>query len=176
MNNKFKDAKEAAEKEVEIIGQKRHDDFGKGNINDNNMIDEMNINSSLAKSICDFLEGRTNKIPSREFFRVVYLSSKGYAISMGYGITISKTFEIIHTSPLKDGYERIDTITPEKYYALKSKPGFKEEMYFYADREMYRNINVNRNNIFDVRRVEYLQKYLNDCRDYIESLEGEKKL
>ena len=145
--------------------------------NQNKALESMNINKSLSKYIYEFLIGKTNELPNIDFFKKVFMISKNKIISMGYGITINKDFEIVYTSPIDDSdIERIDIINLNGYMAFKENPGFKEENYTETRNEFNRMVDVNKNPIFDIKRVNYIRQYLKKCQEYILSFENEKNL
>ncbi|MBR4178919.1 MAG: hypothetical protein IKR57_06200 [Bacilli bacterium] len=186
MNNKFSSNKYYANKVLaeEEVGkleshnqQKSLERFSKRDYNQNKALESMNINQSLAKSIYEFLIAKSDKLPSFEFFGKVFANSKTGIMSMGYGVTVSNDYEVIHSSPSEDSdVERIDIINLDGYIAFYEKPGFKEENYNYDEKEYNKTIDVNKSPLFEIGRVNYLRDYLKKCQEYIHSFNKGKQL
>ena len=125
--------------------------------------DYINMDSVFAKSIFDFLNGNSNNVLDYDSIKRIIDKSESDIISIGYGAAINKDLEIRITKLVNDyGRERLDIISPETHEAFTT----------YLNRDTFLNeIDVEKDNIYDVNRIHALQKYL---KGYFKEKEEEK--
>lgn len=105
--------------------------------------------SSFAKNVYDILNGKTDEVLSYDVIKRLMTEAKHNMISVGYGVFINKNLEICITKLIDGGlYKRVDFITPDIHEAVLTCP-----FYYFFD------IDVEKNNPYDNKRINDLQEY-----------------
>lgn len=126
------------------------------NKNQQRSMDEIDISrqrnmydSSFAKNVYDILNGKTDEVLSYDVIKRLMTEAKHNMISVGYGVFINKNLEICITKLIDGGlYKRVDFITPDIHEAVLTCP-----FYYFFD------IDVEKNNPYDNKRINDLQEY-----------------
>ena len=140
----------------------------------NKSFENMNINSSLARAFNDFLNGKTNGLPNINLFADIYRKSKYNVVSMGYGIIINKEFKLTYESPCEDDkYEREDIFTPDWYKAVIY---LKTDVKNVDVIKTYKQIDANKEPLFEKGRINFTVNYLRKCRDRIQQLGEDEEM
>ena len=144
----------------------------------NGVIDS--IDSSLAAYIYCFFTKKINGLPSTEYVdniinesqRNIELSKN--IISIGYGFILSlmpetKNIKIEYETPISDASTRIDIITSSNYEAYK----IIENTGTYGN--TLKNIDTNKEPVFNSKRVKILQQYLKEYETIKQNKSGIKR-
>ena len=133
-----------------------------------NFSDDINKDYKLALYFYNFLQGKSDKLPTDEFISKVISMNKGKygLISLACGLTVNVTLndyleQIIleNVEPINQGITRIDKIASDLY-----------EAYILNSFNKIEEIDVNEFPLFDKNRINYLQKYLKQYKfDNIDS-------
>ena len=181
MNKKFKDraqaeriASELAKKADQEVLSVRHSrtDYG----NQNKAFESFKINQSLAKAISEFLEGKKDFLPNVDAFMELFKKANHQLVSMGYGVVVNTDLKVTYTTVLEDyvtkketsSKEREDIFTPKGYRAIIVKGPNNYNNFV--------EIDVNKEPLFDKKRVDFLINYLRKCKEAIMSNEEENKV
>ncbi len=110
--------------------------------------DYLNMDSMFAKSIYDFLNGKTDGVLDYSSIKRIIDKSESDIMSIGFGAAINKDLEIRITKLINDyGRERLDIISPKTHEAYIT----------YLNRDTFVNeIDVEKDNVYDINRIHAL--------------------
>lgn len=117
-------------------------------------MDTYNTDIVFAKNIYEFLNGKTDDVLDYDSIKRIIDKAETELISIGCGVSINKDLGIRITKVINDyGRERLDIITPELHEAYTALPDSDTG---------FRKLDAEKDNIYDVNRIQILQKYLKE--------------
>lgn len=125
---------------------------------------DYNGDYSLAKSIDDFLNAKSNSLINYELLEKIIKNANSSLISVGMGITVDDDLKITIVEPINETENRVDVIKTNDYYAFFEKKDSKFDL-----------IDLEKDKRYDRKRIDFLRSYIKNYSDYLANKQKKTK-